>query len=323
MSVSVALPTYNGQAYIKDQLDSIINQSHQPDEIVVFDDCSTDSTVDILQEYKHTYPDLFEIHTGDKNVGINDNFMRVIEETDGDYIAIADQDDVWQPEKIELQLGKMDTETTLITHNSRLLTQEGKKLDKTLWDGLIVSPSENSPFERLLVQNFAQGASIFFDAEIKPYLSSVPDGFLYDHFISLIASACGEISVIDQCLLNYRQHDDQVRGASKSLSVKIKRQLSQDVNDFSDNVDRWDALTDRFSKIDDHQLRKNFSYYTKKISARKEFDNWRHQLVSPDTRITEKIPSLLKLLSSGYSSYAHRGLAGIDLLLVIQFYTDQ
>src|SRR5574344_2136916 len=97
--ISLALPTYNGEKYLREQLDSIFNQTMVPEEIVVVDDRSTDSTIQILEEYKQKYG--LKYYINEQNLGYNKNFEKAITLCQGDYIALCDQDDVWLPEKIE------------------------------------------------------------------------------------------------------------------------------------------------------------------------------------------------------------------------------
>ena len=98
--ISIALPTYNGEKYIREQLDSIYNQTLVPDEVVVVDDCSTDNTVNILEEYSQRYG--LKYFVNDSNIGYNKNFEKAIRLCAGDYIALSDQDDVWFPTKIQV-----------------------------------------------------------------------------------------------------------------------------------------------------------------------------------------------------------------------------
>ena len=97
--ISLAMPTYNGSKFLRKQLDSIYEQTLIPDEIVVVDDCSTDNTRDILEEYKMTRG--LKYYVNEKNLGYNKNYVKAIMLCNGDYILLCDQDDVWLPNKVE------------------------------------------------------------------------------------------------------------------------------------------------------------------------------------------------------------------------------
>ena len=101
MKLSVALCTFNGEIFLKEQLDSILNQSINIDEIIVCDDQSTDNTKQILESYKKDNPDLFKIYYNEKNLRSNKNFEKAIKLTSGDYIFLSDQDDIWKENKVE------------------------------------------------------------------------------------------------------------------------------------------------------------------------------------------------------------------------------
>jgi len=101
MKISVTICTYNGEKYLESQLESIVNQSRKPDQIVISDDNSKDSTWSIIMQWKQKYPLLIECYRQDKNLGLNKNFDFVLSKATGDYIAISDQDDIWYANKLE------------------------------------------------------------------------------------------------------------------------------------------------------------------------------------------------------------------------------
>lgn len=105
-TVSVIMATYNGEKYIREQLDSILQQTYPIHEIIIQDDCSTDGTMDILASYAEQYP-IIKVERNEQNVGYNTNFKRAAMRATGDFVAISDQDDVWFPQKIERLVGEI------------------------------------------------------------------------------------------------------------------------------------------------------------------------------------------------------------------------
>ena len=101
MKISVAFIVYNGARYMRTQLDSILAQTHNVDEIIVCDDASSDTTKEILEEYKNKYLNLFLLHYNNKNLGPTKNIEKAIQACTGDIILLADQDDYWEPNKVE------------------------------------------------------------------------------------------------------------------------------------------------------------------------------------------------------------------------------
>lgn len=101
MKISIALATYNGAQYLQEQLQSFLDQTRQPDELVITDDCSTDETETIVRDFEKTAP--FDVHfyRNEKNLGYSGNFNAALNKTTGDLVFLSDQDDVWFYEKIE------------------------------------------------------------------------------------------------------------------------------------------------------------------------------------------------------------------------------
>ena len=102
-TVSIVMCTYNGESFIREQLDSIMAQTYPVEEIIIQDDCSTDGTFEVVSEYASRYPHIRPIRNKTRK-GVNGNFFDALGKASGDYIAIADQDDIWEPYKIERQM---------------------------------------------------------------------------------------------------------------------------------------------------------------------------------------------------------------------------
>ena len=118
MSISVVMSTYNGKSFIKKQLDSILNQTVIPDEVIICDDCSSDDTVDIISNYI-TVNNLntWTLSVNKKNLGYKANFYQGILKSKGDYVFFSDQDDVWLPNKIELMMQTFNEHPEIWTIN--------------------------------------------------------------------------------------------------------------------------------------------------------------------------------------------------------------
>ena len=104
--ISIALTTYNGEKFLKEQLDSILNQTYSDYELVVCDDCSTDSTRQILKEYEKKDKRI-NVFLNNNNLGFKNNFEKAISLCTGEYIALSDQDDIWDEKKLEILLKKV------------------------------------------------------------------------------------------------------------------------------------------------------------------------------------------------------------------------
>ncbi|GHS99675.1 hypothetical protein FACS189421_10550 [Bacteroidia bacterium] len=191
--------TYNGGNYLKEQMDSIINQTYPVYELIVQDDCSTDSTVNLLKEYEKEYP-FIQVYRNEKQKGITANFFSAMKRATGDYIAIADQDDIWVPKKIEIQ----------VTYAKDFLLVAGAS--QPFADGKAkIYGDEREPnihLERLIYNCMLSGHAMLFQRALLDKIPATgePDFFLYDHVIAMIAACYNSIKYIPKVLVYHRRH---------------------------------------------------------------------------------------------------------------------
>ena len=136
MKVSVALCTSNGQAYLQDQLESYLNQTRTPDELIVCDDVSTDDTIAILQEFARSAPFPVQIYRNEKQLGYIKNFETAVVLCDGDIIFFSDQDDVWDPQKIELMASALERSPNVGVAfcDAEIVNSDLQPTGRTLWE---------------------------------------------------------------------------------------------------------------------------------------------------------------------------------------------
>ncbi|GGB80016.1 glycosyltransferase family 2 protein [Dyadobacter sediminis] len=200
--VSIALCTYNGAAFLKEQLDSILKQQFENWEIVAVDDCSIDDTWKILNEYASQ--DLrFRLYRNDQNLGYNKNFERALQLCRGKYIAICDQDDIWHTDKLQIQLEAIQ-ENELIYHDSEFIDHAGNSMQTKISDKFNFYRGNRA--EAFLYLNCVSGHSIFMRQSVLRKALPFPRDFHYDQWLALVATKNGSIDFVDQCLVQYRQH---------------------------------------------------------------------------------------------------------------------
>ena len=208
--VSVAMTTYNGEKYLKEQLDSLYSQTVVPDEIVVCDDCSKDRTIDILEDY-HQKKGL-KYYVNSSNLGVNKNFEKAIRLCTSGYVAICDQDDIWFPQKIEILLKKMmeveNGEPCVVSSQSESLNKNiSPKPCSVKKDSVGVSAT-------LLYAGNVQGCTLMLNRKIIDMLKPFPESYkavmMYDCYISFVAATCGVKYNLGQVLMSYRHHDSNV-----------------------------------------------------------------------------------------------------------------
>lgn len=199
--VSIALATYNGEKYLAVQLDSILQQSYPATEIIIVDDCSQDNTWSILQTYATQHPQI-KLYQNKHNLGACQSFARAISLCGGDYIALADQDDVWLPNKLELLLANIG-DSILIHSDVYIVDANLNILSNTFTKGVM----NQQNFTDYLFANNVTGCTCMFRREIQKKCWQIPEGFyIHDHYLAICASLLGTIKYLPQPLIYYRQH---------------------------------------------------------------------------------------------------------------------
>ncbi len=217
-SISVAMATYNGEKFLRKQLDSIYNQTIPPDEVVVSDDGSTDGTIAILEEYRISHGLKYSINNGEH--GCNPNFYRAISLCTSDVIAISDQDDIWLPNKIsvsfeklsEIDDGKPSCVSSLCNHidkDDNIISSSSDEQDTYGYTATLLTYGKH--------QNRSQGCSLMLNRaladtvleKIRRYPEIVKIMF-YDVFFSFSAATIGHKYNLGQKLMLYRHHSSNV-----------------------------------------------------------------------------------------------------------------
>ena len=197
-SVSVVMATYNGEKYLREQLDSILNQTYPIYEIIIQDDCSTDGTIDIVKEYADKYP-FIKLYVNEHNLGFNQNFKSAAMKATGDSVAISDQDDVWFPETIEEQVQTIGDHDICFCNYLR-----GETLEQSVEFDL------NYNFERLLFFGNICGHTMLCSRLFIQDTSNWLDSMWYDWSLSLHACLQRGIIKTEKTFVLHRAHEGEV-----------------------------------------------------------------------------------------------------------------
>jgi glycosyltransferase involved in cell wall biosynthesis len=212
MMISIAMATYNGEEYLASQIESIIGQSFSDFELVVCDDCSSDNTFGILQAYAKKDRRI-SVYRNRGNLGFRRNFEKALGYCEGQYIALSDQDDVWDKDHLRVLRDNI-SDYSLICSNAEMINQDGTSRDRTMKDILGLSLVHYDPracFQHLLFSNIAQGASSLFHRSILEEALPIPASVAFhDHWLAAIAASCNGVLYLDQITMKYRQHDRNV-----------------------------------------------------------------------------------------------------------------
>jgi Glycosyltransferases involved in cell wall biogenesis len=232
--ILILLATYNGEAYIKEQLDSLLSQTVQEFKICILDDCSTDKTFDIVTEYMNKYPDRIVAARNEKNSGSpKHSFFKLMVTYKDDYLMLCDQDDVWKPDKIEYTLAEMKRmeqqygeKTPILVYTDLTVVDSDLKVINPSFKSMLDVDYSRKSLQNLLGQNTLTGCTGMFNRALSDCIAQEPEYcVMHDWWLILVACCFGEISALDKQTIFYRQHHDNTVGASdvKSLSYQIRR----------------------------------------------------------------------------------------------------
>lgn len=237
MKISVALCTYNGERYLEKQLDSILNQTVSVNEIVICDDCSKDATISILEKYAVANPNIFKIYQNEQNLRSNKNFEKAISLTSGDFIFLSDQDDIWNPKKVEKTLNVFQenpaaegvfSNASLIDDNDNFLFENKISLWDTVYFFEEDLPKPIDLYKLLIFKgNYITGATLCIKENIKKYcfpFATLNKIFLHDEWLAYLLANRKTLFYSKECLLSYRLHSQQQTGIGGSLKKKKRKE---------------------------------------------------------------------------------------------------
>ncbi|WP_231491031.1 glycosyltransferase family 2 protein [Pedobacter sp. Leaf170] len=217
--VSIALCTYNGEKFLAKQLDSILNQDYPNVEIIISDDLSNDGTAAILEDYAAKNRNI-KFWINDSNLGFNQNFKKAINNCVGDFIAIADQDDIWLENKITLLIKNIGDDL-LIYHDSEFIDDQDVPTGKsTLSHHRFV---KGNCSKNLLYYNCVSGHTCLFKKELLKLIQNFPSGLYYDWWLAYTAACTGKISYLTDKLVRHRKHTESSTSKDKIEAKSLRK----------------------------------------------------------------------------------------------------
>lgn len=314
--ISVVLCTYNGENFIKQQIQSILSQSILPDELIIFDDCSEDCTIDIVNNFADRYPSIIKVYCNKKNIGFIKNFEKAIKLSTGDIIFLSDQDDVWFDKKIEIITNKfINHNNTVLIYSDACITDSNLKPTKhTLFErrkNLILDKAGSSSF--LTNRVGVKGCTMAFRSCLKEFIFPIESGWGHDHWIVFIAHAVKSVVSINQPLMYYRRHatsagnDALLEGGHlKAWKVGI---TTASLDEYLRDLNRWEVMCKRLHEILEKRSSKwvdysNICVFLDWCERRTEFARQRIR-IKKRARFS-RLPDVLQLFFSGaYSKYVN------------------
>lgn len=219
MRISVAMATYNGEKYLREQMDSILANLSADDEIVVSDDGSDDTTWAILEEYQSKSEIPIRLVKGPK-MGVISNFERALIACKGDYIFLADQDDVWAPDKVEKVMKAFRDHVQLVMHDAVVYNES---MNTVLMESYFEYRHSKPGVWANLMKNSYMGCCMAFRRELVRQILPIPTNIqMHDQWIGVISDYFyGKSVLLDEKLLSYRRHNSAITDFKRNSLPKM------------------------------------------------------------------------------------------------------
>ncbi len=235
--IDVLMATYNGEKYLKEQIDSILNQTYQNIHLIISDDCSTDKTREILKTYEEN--ERISVFYQEKNLGYVKNFEFLLKQVENNLYMLSDQDDFWMPEKIEKSVEKLQNENLDLVFGDLEVVDENLN---TIYNSFSKFMLLDRKIKRELNTNKLQylyncmtGCTILSKKEFLDKILPLPTNskyMIHDYWMGLVISLNGKVGYLEETYIKYRQHGNNQVGTDK-ISHKFKK-LEQVRNLFID-----------------------------------------------------------------------------------------
>lgn len=233
--ILILMATYNGEQYLREQLDSLMDQTVRDLHIVIRDDCSTDSTWGILQAYQKESHGKITLLRNKRNSGsAKYNFLQLMADFQENYLMLCDQDDIWLPDKVEKTLAEMKrlemrygADRPVLVHTDLRVVDNALETISPSFRVAMHADYTKTTLNQQLIQNTLTGCTCMYNRALAEYLRHVPEGYvvMHDWYLMLVAAAFGFIGHVDEPTILYRQHGANVIGAKnvRTLRYKINR----------------------------------------------------------------------------------------------------
>lgn len=214
--------TYNGASYIREQIQSILNQTYPIFEFLIFDDNSTDETVSVIQQMQQQYP-VIQLYENEKNLGYNINFAQGLQQATGDVIAIADQDDIWIDRKLEQLIKAWDFRYPVIYCYS--ITFSENQIPSTLKISSIFRKFKGTDGRKIFLRNTVSGHALLVKRSLIPLLLPFEKDIYYDWWLTIVAAYNGGVQYLEEALVLHRHHGCN---ASRNNNLTRKQSIQKD-----------------------------------------------------------------------------------------------
>ncbi|MFN8356516.1 MAG: glycosyltransferase family 2 protein [Spirosomataceae bacterium] len=309
---SIALCTYNGAQFLDEQLQSFVQQTQLPSELIVCDDNSTDDTLEVVRNFQKTAPFPVQIYQNSASLGVVKNFEKAASLCTKEIIFFSDQDDIWLPQKIKNQSVALQNSPKLglIFCNAEIVSQSLQSLGRSMWEEVRFRPIHQQQWLQgdavgvLLQGNRVSGCTIAIRnkllQKLLPFPTS-PASFIHDAYLALCAALLDSAGFINESLVLYRQHQQQqigTRPTEKKEEVKLASRFSRDR---ADKLQPLLAQAAYFEAV--YQQLPPLVQTTKAVQILQKAQHLHTRGSLPQNRLLRVGAVLVELLSGHYQQY--------------------
>ncbi len=286
--LSVAMTTYNGENFVEKQLLSLLNQTRKADEVIIRDDCSGDRTAEIVRSFIHTHqPEGWSFAVNESNLGYKRNFRETIAQTSGDIVFLSDQDDLWNPEKLETMELIFEKAPEVLALNSSFEFIDGNNqplsapcAKGSLNHNLIHCSDLTAQADLykvglggVIYSNISPGCTMAFRKEIKEiYLANTKCDIVHDWELNFIAAAKGGLYYCDLALIGYRIHGgnavgmDNIGGGGSENPLDYRFRLAK-AKELYEHIVWMDRYFFLLNKGDIQTVKRHRAFLEKRLKA--------------------------------------------------------
>ena len=285
--IEILLATYNGERFLPEQIESITSQSFKDYHILASDDNSSDCTFEILRSYESVLGEKIKVVQSNTH-SAKENFYNLLDMADAEYIALCDQDDFWESDRLEKSLKAIQRlekrygkETPILVHSDleivdENLNSQNKKMSELTGinetikyakkeSKYLYTISTEKSFSRYLVENNITGNTVIINKALLDIYKRPKVSFMHDWWLGLIAFTFGKVGFLNECLVKYRQHESNELGAKNPLELhNIKKRNKKKIRE---NYDCMFAQVEEFLRLYKDELGKSRSadtYFARK-----------------------------------------------------------
>ena len=259
--IDILMATYNSEKYISEQLQSIINQTYKDFHLYICDDVSTDSTSNILSEYKLQYNNTISILKNETNKGAKYNFSNLFQNSQADYVMFSDHDDVWLNNKIEVTYNKMielentySKDTPILVFTDKFVTDDKLNITAKSHNKSEKFNTNDFSLNSLLMANVASGCTIMVNAALRKICGTInSNALMHDYWLMLTAAAFGHIGYINIPTMYYRQHNNNQLGAQNNSILNALKNIKTGKQNLKNmvfkNITQAEAFYNQYENI--------------------------------------------------------------------------